>query len=107
MVMNICRSNVKKHFKKQNKNQMLEAYDSIKAHLQHNIADLNEENINVQCRLLFDLKELHLVHAFISWYVVRTRRLLEKVNRKNNQVDDHQLKALIGIRQKIEVLLDG
>lgn len=102
--MSISRQNVKKAFKKRGDNHLLNQYDAIKSHLEQNIDDLEQLDIKRRCRLLLNTNELEMIKEFISWYVPKSREVLNQAtNNKIKQVDQEQLIALETIKRKIEV----
>ncbi|MBM7543264.1 hypothetical protein [Amphibacillus cookii] len=102
--MNMCRQNVKKHFKKTNKD-LIEQYDSVKTHLK-TVLDINGfEGTETLISLYLSTDELKMVSSFISWYVPASEGVIKKAYGKVGGEDRQQLNALVSIKKEIEVAL--
>ena len=106
--MTIMRKSVRKGFKKnygsKEGKEVLASYDEVKAALSE-ILKLDDENAEVPegpQEIHFNIKEIDMLDAFLSWY---NKEVDESIGEKKiHQTDREQLDALKEIKEKVDGL---
>lgn len=106
--MSIMRKNVKKGLKnnygsKEGK-ELTKVFDEIREQLQDALLtlEITPEEDTQETILLFEEKELTLIHSFLSWYVTEIEVTYEVAGKHLNQEEKEQINSLKDFNKQIE-----
>lgn len=106
--MSAMRQNVRKGFKsnygKKEGKEVLASYDEVKLVFQQAIEGLEEDNQAVD--LHFNIKEVNMLHSFVSWYAAELELTFEAAGKKAGEEDQKQIDTLNEIKKRIEKVLE-
>ncbi|MBG9585540.1 hypothetical protein [Cytobacillus firmus] len=106
--MAAMRQNVRKGFKskygRKEGKEVLVSYDEVKSALQQAIDGLKEDHQAVD--LHFNIKEVNMLHSFVSWYAAELEFPFEATGKKAGEEDQKQIDTFKEIKKRIEKVLE-
>ncbi|MCM3708578.1 hypothetical protein M3205_23325 [Cytobacillus firmus] len=106
--MSAMRQNVRKGFKsnygRKEGKEVLASYDEVKLAFQQAIEGLEEDHQAVD--LHFNIKEVNMLHSFVSWYAAELELTFEAAGKKAGEEDQKQIDSLNEIKRRIEKVLE-
>lgn len=106
--MSAMRQNVRKGFKsnygRKEGKEVLASYDEVKSAFQQAIEGLEDDSQAVD--LHFNIKEVNMLHSFVSWYAAELELTFEAAGKKAGEEDQKQIDTFNEIKNRIEKVLE-
>ncbi|SGI72142.1 Uncharacterised protein [Mycobacterium tuberculosis] len=106
--MSAMRQNVRKGFKsnygRKEGKEVLSSYDEVKLAFQQAIEGLEDDSQAVD--LHFNIKEVNMLHSFVSWYAAELELTFEAAGKKAGEEDQKQIDTFNEIKNRIEKVLE-
>lgn len=106
--MSAMRQNVRKGFKsnygRKEGKEVLASYDEVKLAFQQAIEGLEDDSQAVD--LHFNIKEVNMLHSFVSWYAAELELTFEAAGKKAGEEDQKQIDTFNEIKNRIEKVLE-
>lgn len=106
--MSAIRQNMRKVLKsnygKKEGKELLASYDEVKSAFQQAIEGIEEDRQAVD--LHFNIKEVNMLHSFISWYAAELELTFEAAGKKVGEEDQLQIDTFNEIKNRIEKVLE-
>lgn len=106
--MSAMRQNVRKGFKsnygRKEGKEVLASYDEVKSAFQQAIEGLEDDSQAVD--LHFNIKEVNMLHSFVSWYAAELELTFEAAGKEAGEEDQKQIDTFNEIKNRIEKVLE-
>lgn len=106
--MSAIRQNMRKVLKsnygKKEGKELLASYDEVKSAFQQAIEGLEEDRQAVD--LHFNIKEVNMLHSFVTWYAVELELTFEAAGKKVGEEDQVQIDTFNEIKKRIDKVLE-
>ncbi|MBU8733717.1 hypothetical protein KM915_27285 [Cytobacillus oceanisediminis] len=106
--MSAMRQNVRKGFKsnygRKEGKEVLASYDEVKLAFQQAIEGLEDDSQAVD--LHFNIKEVNMLHSFVSWYAAELELTFEAAGKQAGEEDQKQIDTFNEIKNRIEKVLE-
>lgn len=106
--MSAMRQNVRKGFKsnygRKEGKEVLVSYDEVKTAFQQAIEGLEEDHQAVE--LHFNIKEVNMLHSFVTWYAAELELTYEAAGKKAGEEDQKQIDMFNEIKNRVEKVLE-
>ncbi|MCS0827836.1 hypothetical protein NX029_28520 [Cytobacillus firmus] len=106
--MSAMRQSVRKGFKsnygRKEGKEVLASYDEVKSAFQQAIEGLEEDHQAVD--LHFNIKEVNMLHSFVSWYAAELELTFEAAGKQAGEEDQKQIDTFNEIKNRIEKVLE-
>ncbi|QGH32605.1 hypothetical protein GI584_00225 [Gracilibacillus salitolerans] len=106
--MAMTRKSARNTFKRNHKNEkkeLLQSFDEVKDCLEEVIENTNEEVRDQVNNFHFNVREVKMIHSFLSSYIPLLSETIKKAGAKEG--DKEQIKALEKIKEYSHKLLEG
>ncbi|WP_256816708.1 hypothetical protein [Cytobacillus sp. Bac17] len=106
--MSAIRQNMRKVLKsnygKKEGKELLASYDEVKSAFQQAIEGLEEDRQAVD--LHFNIKEVNMLHSFVTWYAAELELTFEASGKKVGEEDQVQIDTFNEIKRRIDKVLE-
>lgn len=106
--MSAMRQNVRKGFKsnygRKEGKEILISYDEVKSAFQQAIEGLEEDHQAID--LHFNIKEVNMLHSFVTWYAAELELTYEAAGKKAGEEDQKQIDMFNEIKNRVEKVLE-
>lgn len=106
--MSAMRQNVRNGFKsnygRKEGKEILISYDEVKSAFQQAIEGLEEDHQAID--LHFNIKEVNMLHSFVTWYAAELELTYEAAGKKAGEEDQKQIDMFNEIKNRVEKVLE-